>query len=363
MSNPTTISAPAPAAEEAQKAPAVTNSFVRAALEHTEQFLDRTETSELGASAIQSGPHDVAPFGFMRSIVIKVTASGASGGTPVLADDGPWNVLQNITLMDVNGRPIFGPVDGYDLMLANLLGDYRYVTDPTQLPGYSAHSAGNFTFYLRLPVEITAHNALGALPNLTSSATYKLSYTVAAESTVFSTPATTGPAIQVEAWLEAWTQPMATDTRGIPNAQTPPGMGTTQYWSKSTVNVSAGEQRIPISRKGNLIRKMIFIYRNDASPSVRNTSEIPADFRLEYEQAIIHGVERQKFDNDYHEWTGVDVPTGVFVWDFAHDRGKGGYENRELYLPTTMSSRVELVGSFGGAGVLTILTNDIAPAA
>jgi hypothetical protein len=35
-------------------------------------------------------------------------------------------------------------------------------------------------------------------------------------------------------------------------------------------------------------------------------------------------------------------------------------ENRDLWLPTLGSTRLELQGSFGGAGVLTVLTNDVA---
>jgi len=126
--------------------------------------------------------------------------------------------------------------------------------------------------------------------------------------------------------------------------------------------VNAGEQRITLQRRGNLLRKLLFIFRNDASPSVRITTEWPTDFRVEYEQAILHGVERTKWLNDYHEFTGTTPPTGVIPWDFTHEFGKAGYENRELYLPTTMSSRIEVVGTFGGAGVLTVLTNDVAPA-
>ena len=345
----------------ASEAPSVTNPFVRAALEHTEQFHDKNHGT-ITASAQAEGPIDVAPFGFVRGIILKVTASGAAGAA-TLADDGPWNVLQNISVQDVNGRPIFGPVDGYDLYLANLLGGYRHNGDPTAVPGYSAHSTGNFTFYLRIPLEITSQNALGALPNMNSAATYKLHYTLAAEATVWSSaPATTSAAIQVEAWLEAWSQPLPVDTHGIPNAQTPLGMGTTQYWSKSQINVNSGEQRLKLTRLGNLMRQIVFIFRNDASPSVRISTEYPTDLRLEFEQRIVHNVERQLFDNLYYEHTGVSVPTGVLVWDFTHEMGRAGHENRNLYLPTTQASRVELVGSFGGAGTLTVLTNDVAPA-
>jgi hypothetical protein len=56
---------------------------------------------------------------------------------------------------------------------------------------------------------------------------------------------------------------------------------------------------------------------------------------------------------------GLD--NGVFVYDFMHEfDGMLGRENRDLWLPTLGSTRLELQGSFGAAGTLTVLTNDVA---
>jgi hypothetical protein len=56
---------------------------------------------------------------------------------------------------------------------------------------------------------------------------------------------------------------------------------------------------------------------------------------------------------------GLD--NGVYVYDFAHEfDGTIGHENRDLWLPTLGSTRLEIQGSFTTAGVLTVLTNDVA---
>ncbi len=350
-------------AEAPADAPAITNPFVRAAREHREQFHDRTDA--LGSSSTSVGPVDVVAFGFARSILLKVQLSGSSAGLATVAasQDAPWNILTNIMLSDVNGRPIFGPFDGYDLYLAHQFGAYRFDSDPTALPAYSAvDSDGDFTIWLRLPLEITSRDGLGALPNMTAASTYKLSYTVAAAGDVFTTEPDTLGNVQVEAWLEAWTQPPAVDPRGVANMQTPPAMGTTQFWSKTQFNVTAGEQRIRLTRMGNLLRNLVFVFRDDSSPSVRVTSELPSDLRLEWDGRILDNVDRDVIRNQTREHYGVNPPTGVLVWDFTHDAdGHAGNEARHLYLPTTQATRLELVGTFGGAGVLEILTNDVAP--
>ena len=56
---------------------------------------------------------------------------------------------------------------------------------------------------------------------------------------------------------------------------------------------------------------------------------------------------------------GLD--NGVFVYDFMHEfDGLYGRGNRDLWLPTLGSTRLEVQGSFGTAGTLTVLTNDVA---
>lgn len=360
--------ASSPAVQESPSAPAAVNPFVRAATEHRQNFHDRT--TAIGSSAVQVGPIDVAAHGFMRNIVLEVETDGTGAGASTFREDAPWNVLQNISLEDVNGRPIVGPLDGYDLYLINKwggLGAAQGVFDPASYPSYElTTTAGVMKFKLRIPVEITSRDGLGSLPNLTASATYKLKYTVAAEGTVWSSaPATTTPGVRVRAWLESWSQPRATDARNVANETMPPMVGTTQFWSKQSVNVSAGEQRIKFTRMGNLLRNLVLIYRDDAGTPVRTSGEFPDDFRIEWDNKIKTVGNKVLWRDEMYERYGQTNDTGVFVEDFIHDAdGRPGNENRHGYIPTVQGTRYELIGTFGGSGgVLTVLTNDIAPAA
>lgn len=349
------------APEVASTAPVVRNPFVRAAFEHEQPGDDRT-TQMLAGSSTRVGPLDVPAYGFMRNIVIDVVCSGGVGGTPVLAADGPWNILESVSLEDVGGRPIIGPLSGYELYLLNKWGGYRFGSyDPALYPSYVA-TAMNPSFQLIIPVEITPRDAIGSLPNLTSSQTYKVSYTIAAGSAVYTTaPTTTLPAVRVRLALVAWSQPPAADVRGIPNETEPPFLGTTQYAQRSIYTVNAGENRIALKRVGNLVRNLILIYRTTAG--ARNDGNLPATYRWELDSRNLEVSSlRNLRDVMFSRW-GMAADTGVVVRSMTHDGdGRPGNEQRHLYLPTSGATRLEFIGSFAAAGTLTVITNDVAPA-
>lgn len=364
MANAATLTAPQAQSTERAAAPSAVNPFTRAAKKHREPFEDFSAV--IGSSGTVRSNVDVPAFGFARHLVILVTASGgtASGTNAVAQEDAPVSVLSNLSLTDVNGAPIVGPMDGFDLYLANLYGGYNFQTNPAVMPSWTNTDAGgNFRFKLRVPIELTAHDGLGALPNTNSGSTYKLSYTIAPASAVYSTaPGGTQPTIRVQAWIEAWTQPPAYDFQGIPNATTPPAVGTTQFWSKSVFNVASGENRLRVTRMGNLLRSMILINRTTAP--ARSTTNFPDPFRIEWDSRIYDNVGRTLLQDQINEDNGLTPLTGVFLYQWTNDNNlKAGNESRDLYIPTTQGTKFELVGSFGAAGTLTVLVNDVAPAA
>lgn len=361
--------APSPEAAPAAGTPAksegkqliVPNGFTRASREHTETFSDRTH--KIGAAAIPVGPIDVPAFGYLRHIIVKVTATGGADGLAAVAgaEDSPWNILQSISLEDTNGATIFAPMDGYSAYLANLVGAYAFETDPAASPlfaGITDATGGNFSFFLRIPVEICQRDALGALPNQQSNATYKLRYTIAASSSVYTVAPDTLPDVRVQCYLEAWTQPPAMDLSGVPNLQEPPARGTLQNWTRQQINVQAGVQKHRLSRVGNLIRNLVFVYRTTTD---RDTTNFPASLRLELDGYPLHNqIDRDLVSHYFKERYGVAAPTGVFVFDFTHDLdGRPGNEMRDLWLPTTSGTKLEIEGNFGAEGILDVLTNDV----
>lgn len=343
--------------------------FTAAAHEHVEgAFFDVTQA--MGTSAVQLGPYEIPAYGYMRSVVLLVTVSAAGAlGTGVLNEDFPFTVFDSVTLNDVNGAPIVGPFSGFDLYLANLYGGYAFRQDPTLQPDYSA-AYTTASFMLRVPVEIHANTGLGSLPNQNAAASYKLAVTLSPLVNNFNSAGVgtaTANTYRIRGYLEAWSQPDDADLAGRPQAIVPPRVGTTQYWSLFTKTMAAGTQTVQLPRVGNLIRALIFVLRTTtAAPTgTRSTTNFPdpIEIRWDARQLIIEPRQlRRTYQSERYIFGTGGVPAGVFVYDLDHDTlGHGGNGTPELWLPTLQSTRLELVGSFGAAGELRVLTNDVAP--
>lgn len=362
----TTLAHPAQNAPKDQQTQLVVP-FVRAAQEHIEGFLDVTQV--IGASNVPLAPVDLPAYGFVRGVYIEVTATGGTGTVAVAKGDAPFTALTDISIMDVNGAPIVGPLDGYDVFLLNKYGGYRRVNTKRHPDFQTVQTNGNFSFLVYVPIEVNQRDGLGALANLNAASSYKLRATVAASSSVYSVNPTTLPNVRVRAWLDAWTQPAPSDLAGNAQQTQPPAHGTTSFWSKNIVNVSAGQQTIKLQRVGNLIRDLILVFRDTSG--VRNAASFPAPLDLYWDSRLLKSYQPIVWRADMSERftlynTAADaadgLDTGVFVHDYMHEfDGKAGTELRDGWLPTVQSTRLELLGNFGAAGTLTVLTNDVAP--
>lgn len=355
--------------------PKVVVPFTQASREHTEgAFFDQSvSNTSFGSGPTTIGPFDVPAFGYARSLLLYVQATGGAAGLNNAAaqPDAPWSVIRSIALVDVNGAPIVGPFSGYDLMLANRWGGYAFDGDLTRSPAYSAvATSGNFGFFIRVPLEIVAREAYGALANMNAASTYKLQITIADDGDVYSTSPDTLPTLRVRGWLDAWAEPAAQDMNGNAQQQEPAGLGTTQYWSKANYSVSNGANTIRLARVGNLIRTLVCVFRDTNGAREGDTFADPIQLHLD--GRIVHNeatIIRRSFMAERYGYAlngiaNADADEGVIVYDFSHDfDGKPGGELGELWLPTVQSSRLEIVGSFGEQGSLDVLTNDIAPAA
>lgn len=355
--------------------------FIRASSEHREPT--GIDISRVMTGSDQDlGVFDIPAYGYVRSLVILVTASGGTGGAPAVTadEDAPWNTLKNIYLTEPNGAVIAQFNSGYDLHLAHKWGGYRnsvgsdFKASPT-FSDFSSTFAG-WSYMQRVPIELNLRDGLGALPNQNAAAVFKLRLTLAGSGDLGSgTFPTTLPTVRIRVYLEAWDQPEVSSA-GQTNQITPPAMNTTQFWSSQSYNYNAGQQTIRLTRVGNYIRNLILIARRTSGTRANGGTDFPDPLYFYLDTRPLDILERNNFRHQMAERTGygmahgTEVPSdddpngldaGVFVVDYTHEfDGTLGHENRDLWLPTLGSTRLELQGTFAQAGTLTVLTNDVA---
>lgn len=355
--------------------------FTSGARRHREQMALANAVVGTGTAfpATQIPEQAIPAYGFLRGMWLRVTATSAgSGGSAAASADGPFNFFGAISITDPDGAPIYSVNSGYTAYIIHKYGGYLNgagIVDPKLDNFYIGVNAttGNFQFQLWLPLEITMRNALGALPNTDSGKQYKLNISTNASTVVYATPpATTFPVLTVTAYIDCWTQPPTTDVLGRALTRVPPVVGTTQYWTRQSIPVNQGQSNgQTFGRVGNIVRGWIFIFRTTAGVRVTFASGNWMSPAILYRDGYNYDViEQNNWLNEIALRYGLTAAAdaaggpdnGVFPYMFIFDLDlQPGNELRAQYWPTLQSSRIELDGTYGVAGTLEVLTNDIAP--
>lgn len=337
------------------------------------------ESKVLTASTQDLRTYECDPNGFLRGaylLVTCVTAGNAAGTT--FAANGPFNVIDTITFNDTNNKPLLGPMTGWDLYVAVKYGGYSFQDDAKLSPVYSVTTGagatgGSFTFVLLVPVEIVAREGLGSLPNKSASSTFDISLRLSASTVPYGVAPTNPGTVRVRIQQYGWMDPNATDMKGNQVRQNPPGVQTTQYWSKQTYAFNAGAISQRLQGIDSMLRNMVFILDAAGSRTTGDT-DFPDVFTLLYETSLpiqrIKDIWRHMIGQQYaYNGATPDVggarDYGVYPESFCADfNGKPGWETRLNYLPVSSATTLNVSGTIGGAGAhtLTVLVNKIVPA-
>jgi len=344
--------------------------FRRATKEHREPVNTSNYTLSASTQNPPGGVISVPAYGYLRGLKVTVTLTGGAG-TVVFQEDAPWNILQNLIFSEPNGAQIVQFSSGYNLYLAQKYGGYFGFSDPKGSMYNFSTTGGNGTFTYWIPFELLNRDGLGSLPNQNAAALFQFRYTLSAASTVFSTVPTTMPSVTVAIQAYEFDQPQSS-TDGMPNQTTPPAMNTTQFWSEQNYPVTAGSNRIRLTRVGNYIRHLGLIYRtttraggdtNFPDPVEIDLDARPVDF---VPKVLMRDTMYNRYGYSPNVLDGQAAGTqdsGVYWYDLAHEfDGSVGFENRDGWWKTFGSSRLEVVGNFPTAGTLTVLTNDVSVA-
>lgn len=363
------------------KTPVRSRPFVLASILHREST--GYDVSTQMTTSLQTLPDITVPaYGYLRAIVLVVTTTSGAGTSVTMTPDAPFNSLQNIILQEPNGAQICNFPSGYDLFLANKFGGYMGDNDPRQSKNFTLNygTAANFSYVLRIPVEVDLRDALGSLPNQNSGALFRVKLNLSQISTVFGGTVSTAPTVRVRAYAEEWDQP-EDSTDGVPNQTVPPALNTTQYWTRQDFPVNAGNINIRLTRMGNYLRNLVFVFRDGSGVRSTQTANWPDPATLYYDTRPLDTVSNALwYDQIWNRYgygaqlgntvaangtavaadSGAGQENSVWPYDFCHEfDGSVGFENRDLWLPTLSSTRFEVGGTWGASGTLSVLTNDV----
>ena len=375
----------APAPTAATKAPVAVIPFMRAARKKS-SALTTLPTTALVAASTALSPTQITAGGYLRRVKITVTGTVPSNNaaTVVFAGDGPFSVLDQISLTQPNGTPLVQPISGFDLYVINkYLGVNTGRFDPLADPGYTAVAGagvtgGNFSFNLSIPIEVDERDALGALANMAANQAYLLQVNLAASASVYSTAPTALPNISIVMTMEYYSAPAAQTANGIPQQTAPTPIGSLNLIQVQTPAITANtSMKTQIVNVGNAMRAVVFILR-DAS-AVRTEVDFPATVNIKFLGDVLFYKTKIQWVADmatnYNYTAGKTAkPTlnsldnGVFVlMDFMNGGGAGGTRvdgsaSRDLLLLTDSASlfEFEALAAYGAsASTLKILTQAI----
>lgn len=361
-----------------EKKPVPLRPFKIGAQQVDDEVYDVTVTTNASTQSL-TPLYEIPSTGFLNGVYCYVVGTTAGNDNDVtFAADGPWNVIDSITFSDTNNAEIVGPITGWDLYVINKYGGYNFSDDPKASPVYAATTGtgatgGSFAFVLRIPVELCPRDALGSLPNKSSSTPFKVRTTVAATASIYGTAPDNAPSVRFRYTPVSYWEPTATDGSGNPVANQPPGVNSTQYWNKTDYTVNAGSMSPQLtSSVGFPLRNLVFVLRDSNNSRTQGESDWPDPFKLQLQSNVIvdrvKALWQHRIAQDYGYTAALSdtvvnaKDNGVYVLPYCHDFGpKPGWENRRQYLRTSDGMRLKALGTIGGSGThkLTVYTNYI----
>ncbi len=261
--------------------------------------------------------------GWVRRISLyfkqNVTFAAAAA---LVAGDGPFNLVSNVTITDATGQPIVQPISGYSLYLLNKylpngsqVGEdpnWRY--NPVQGPEFAfavaGGTSGTATFRLDLDFEIDSFTGYGCIPNLDSNASLQLRVDYAAASVALTGTTPSAEALTMTTEVEYWA-PVGNTVGGSRVITHPPGAGDYMETRYETQTVSAAsENLVTLTNRGGLVRGMLLVSR---AAGVRTAVTAASNLGILLDnQPINEGIPIESHYNQYRRmygYLGADATT------------------------------------------------------
>ena len=394
------VTAPEKAPQKTNKAQPVRRPFITGTRRIDSATYDKTKTLTAGTQSLDNYECDAEGFMSGLYILVEGNITVTATGVVVYGSEAPFGILDTIELQDTNSKAILGPMTGYELYLCNKYGGYSFNDDARNNADtflLTAGSAADFAFVLRLPIEIVHRDALGSLPNKSSSATYTLKMRVGAYGvgSVFNAVGLQTIEVRVRVQQFGWMDPEMTDIQGNAVQGTPPANGATQIWETQAYGgLASGNMNVRLTGLDTMIRNLIFVLRDNSASSATAASSatssaaqrhsgdlsFPDPFTLQYEKSTPISRMKTIWRHMIGEWFEYAAARGAasteaakardlgvypepFNTDFGH---KPGAESRFGYMPSNSATSWRASGSIPASlgtapYTLTVISNKISP--
>jgi hypothetical protein len=236
------------------------------------RFSNLQSVSNTSSGSFQ--PIQLPATGFVRkvSLLFTQTATFASTGA-VVAGDGPWNLINGITITDSTGQAIQQPISGFNQYLVNKYLSFGS-TENTNIPrawanpmagsdyAYSATTtSGTAVFRLDIDFEQDYNSGYGCIPNLDSNASLQVRIDYAPYTNAFTgtTPSAINLSVRVAQYYWA---PVGSTVGGVAAETTPTGFGDyveTRYETQTAA--ASAENTFNLTNRGGMIKGIIGVSR------------------------------------------------------------------------------------------------------
>jgi hypothetical protein len=310
-------------------------------------------------------PIQLPATGFVRkvSLLFTATVTSASAGA-VVAGDGPWNLINAITITDATGQAIQQPVTGFNQYAINKYLSFGSMEN-TNLPRawqnphagsdynfVSTATTGTANFRLDIDFEQDYNTGYGCIPNLDSNASLQLKVDYAIYTNAFTGTTVSAATLGMRVAQYYWA-PVGSTVGGVAAMTQPVGFGDYVETRYETQTLSAqAENTVSVTNRGGLIKGMIAISR---AAGVRTAFTAGSNLGLLLDNnAIDEGIPiEEHFDllRRAYGYIGTDLTTsyapltagtlpgldrGVVVWPFGALSG-----GRDSWLATRVGSLLQ----------------------
>ena len=353
--------------------------------EEIQNSYDQTVTA---TTATRSFPDvQIEPQGWLRGswFDFNLVATNTTTNTVSGTEDFPFNAVNTVLLKGTNVPQTFGPFGGYDWENINKYGGYFPVGDPRNDAVYSAvptgtgtstaTNAGSARWFLYMPHEVSAHDALGSLQNQSDNSVYRVAVTLESTSTFYGATAPSGTVTcELVVEQDSYSEPAAAlALSGRPVQSAPPLPGTRQCWQQENdTGVPASSYTTKVTNGIGYAYRMInfkFLRAGTSRANGESDWPDPVEFWLGGTRVkrLRSAVFRTKMSRRYdYSTTSADAArgpeNGVRVLNWNQDIGiKPGDEARRKYFRTQDGNRFAIIGTWGHAGTLWMTSNYLIP--